>query len=468
MSQPVLQTVQAINYQDHMSEVQHKQMKEQLKNNPKVLETKADAKEGGDDRTLTSAYDRSKVTSGLEAKKASLEKQKEIAHIRAAFHGAKGATMLAVAQSMPDAKKLVEDCAKHVENTVGIKEYHEVLTFALNPFENKPSIDELFENDSQWKKMKKESDDNNPEEASYPVLDICWGGFREANLVLNQDAKQAAIAVAVQAGAEMGTNLLTGNILDKQAKQLGEIIDEVGKFRPEDNFTSKVDELDCEKTPGHPFCIKQRAAKTENSGFLEGQYSFGDENLATTIGGPVEQGKNATKEGGGDSKTTSAGKVGGIVDTSSSKGKGGFGSYIPRGKVKRGRSKIGGGMGGSAGRVRAPGGGRQGRGRTRGGPVEEVAMENRSMWPTREEERANTPGGEDDPVNPHRQARTLLPICLKKDKKRKGKKYLEFSRYCRQKRQKGYHLENDFPSLPRGGEEKTPAQIRIRQITVFE
>ena len=369
MSQPVLQTAQAIDYQDHMSGIQHKQMKDQLKSGSKVLETKADVKEGGDDRTLTSEYDSSQITSGLKAQKSSLEKQKEIAHVRAAFHGAKGAAMLGLAQGIPDAKKLVETCSKHVSNTVGVKEYHAVLNFALNPFNGSPSIDQLFENDPQWQQMKQERNNNNPKEASYPVLDICWGGFRKANLLLNQDAKQAAIAIAVQAGAEMGTNLITGGMLDKQAKQLGEIITEVDKFKPEETYTSKVGDLDCEKTPGHPFCVQEKAQTEQKSGFLNSEYTFGNNNLTTATGETADENKSATREGGA-SDTTNAGKIGSIVGQSSSKGKGGFESYIPKGKVKRGRSNMR-GKSGSAARVSAPRGkgrsGRSSRRRPRGG-----------------------------------------------------------------------------------------------------
>ena len=366
-----VKTVQGMDYQSHLHEEENKLFQNQMNSGKKALEKKEG--EDGEDGALSSDYDNDQITAPLKAQKSSIEKQKGYAEQRIVLHGAQAAALFAAASAIPKPSDLVKKCSKFISGQTAQKEYGQILSFInkikikyLDPYK---TVDAEFLNNELWSNINNEILSINNTKTN-PELNeaICWEGFRSGAVVthpLNQQSKDGAMALAIQAGVQAGTSVAQAVMLGDQANKLQDIIDGVKKHKPEEKFSYDFNEnTDCELNPMHPACKKKEDVVKE-IGLSNNPIIINGGNL-TKDPGTLDTSDDGKKVAGGDIPHVDSSSEGRIIPDSALGGGGSnnFESSVPVANVKKGRG--GGRSGGrfSVNSVSAPGGG--GRKKNRG------------------------------------------------------------------------------------------------------
>ena len=359
-----VKTVQGMDYQSHLHEEENKLFENQAKSSQKALDKKEG--EDGEDGALSSDYDNDQITAPLKAQKSSIEKQKGYAEQRIILHGAQAAALFAAAGAIPKPSDLVKKCTKVISGQAAQKEYGETLSFInkikikyLDPYKN---VDTEFLNEELWKNINNEILSSN-ETKTNPELNeaICWEGFRSGAVIthpLNQQSKDGATALAIQAGVQAGTSVAQAVMLGDQANRLQDIIDGVKDHKPEEKFSYDFDENnDCKLNPMHPAC-KDKEDVVKEVGLSDNPIIINGGNL-TKAPGSLDTSDDGKKVAEGDIPHVDSGNEGRIIPDSASGGAGSnsFESSAPVAKVKRGSGRGGSGGRFSVNSVSAPGGG---------------------------------------------------------------------------------------------------------------
>lgn len=314
----------------------------------------------------------------------------------AALDSAKLATLLAILQSMPTKGKLISKCEASFSGAVvanaakRINSAHkEALDLFLKPFglksedsglrnlleeQNAGSLvsDTLPAADSANSKMVLTSVDGTGDGSS---LCSITATNRSDTLIMNAQMRSVAKQVIAQTTIEAAANFAAAGMLNKQARQIDDLLKRIEGYDPSEDFIAPTADLmagPCAFDPTQEGCAAEFSGADRSVGFGDTSLSFsagGSGNSGTQLG--ADEGyDNATGLGNGDAdRSGAATTVGSIIPTVDKKS--GFQDpAAAAARVKSGaapRSGGGGGGGASAVGSTGNGGGGGSTGQARGG-----------------------------------------------------------------------------------------------------
>ncbi|MCP4912870.1 MAG: hypothetical protein GY909_07105 [Oligoflexia bacterium] len=285
----------------------------------------------------------------LEVQKEGVEQQANMANERAVFDGAKAAILAGMINDMPTKKKLYESCNSAITQD-------ERNMTASNILATPSSGDGL--DDTAREAIHKAFDDGVKEiedSCQYVIYD------GKTSLVMNQKARSKFKLAAFKAGTDAAANIAKGAILNDQADQIGDAINDIEEYTPpEFNPWANYEDAkasECIANPDADGCIQ---AQEQYSDFYGGNLRLnGDRGInseGVNVGGTENSDGDSDAFAGGDTNR-------GLIPNS-------FGDILPEGSqsnefegpaVAAGTMKkssgggAGGGGGGKAGAVSAPG-----------------------------------------------------------------------------------------------------------------
>jgi hypothetical protein len=305
-------------------------------------------------------------TAGLEAQRSGIQAQGNLATQQAGVDAAKAAAFLAMWQQIPDADDVVNKCVQDARGRMvdmtgngGIgtihAEFQAAIESAVASTGNSACLQVVRQGGSpsgtgapvQIATFTAQSNSENA------IREQCWAQLNaDSCILMNQEARDKMKQAAILAGIESFVNMGKAALLNKQAKRISGLIDEVEEFAPQ-TLTYEEDDFfgsECLANPEAPGCDSSLSQQRYDFGSNEPLQIHGLSQASTfgreSSGDPAAVGPDV--RGTGADRDDIATPIG-TIDPGRKEG-GGFVDRLPgAGQVKSGGPTGGGGGGGAGG-----------------------------------------------------------------------------------------------------------------------
>lgn len=219
------------------------------------LSTQKEMKKQSEDLTGTGA---------LKVQKKSVDKQRQIAGVKAGFYVAKAGLIWKMQAAIPESQDLFTDC-RNADFASARKKINEQIVklgtgLKKGREEHLPDLDAKIA-EAANSVFNDISVDNNRLTARF-----CAEVINNADLLWNSVAKETAVKIMMEAGIEAAGNIAKAIMLKKQSKDIKGSISAVESYKPQNFIIPKSLLAICQKNPKDPRCPKKVPTATPSKG----------------------------------------------------------------------------------------------------------------------------------------------------------------------------------------------------------
>lgn len=311
---------------------------------------------------LMTSDDPHNPVNALEMQRSAVEGARDIAARRATFQGTKGGIIWALASQLPSRRDIIDECADNRNISRAVEEaqqsflalFNNHIRFKEDLRANGPMQDIINRTQAHARQITQAYSAQGQRQGCQKVVN----GF-VTQVVMNESAKEVTTQTLISAFTQMGIDSAQAILLDRQANRIGDAIQRVDDFEPEE-YMPNFDDMRtsfCNYNPAHPDCLEGQGPR--NVGGYETNFSMGSGG-ATTGPGSVNEfdAPEGSRQGAQRDATRRdpASRVGSRIANIDRPS--GFESAPPgAGRAQYGGGHTGGGGGGGPAGVSAPGGG---------------------------------------------------------------------------------------------------------------
>lgn len=238
----------------------------------------------------------------LNVQKGEIKDRAGYATQNAALDSAKLAALFGILQSMPNRKKLIESCTTDVQGEdsaikVRMAETHKIYlnkflsAFGLSLETDKELVGQAFtsagSNSTQSSDPSGGINDILPSDKTFisvgpsganSICELAGKNRGASTLIMNDEFRNTAKRILAQVATEAAASFLAAGMLNKQARQIDELLKRIEGYDPSENFVPPSDALlagPCAFDPNTPGCSGGVQPVARNVGFGNNSLSIG-------------------------------------------------------------------------------------------------------------------------------------------------------------------------------------------------